>query len=79
MHANGVESVANFYTTLLISALTTPRLSAVAGVLFLLGRIQYARGYYVAPEKRSQGAVYVLGMLYLLGGTFYTAVKLLAM
>lgn len=77
VHANGVESVANFYATLLISALTTPRLSALAGLVFLLGRIQYARGYYVAAEQRSKGAFYVPGMLYLLGGTFYSAFKLL--
>jgi hypothetical protein len=74
---NGVESVANFYATLLISALTTPALSAAAGLVYLVGRIVYAQGYYVATENRARGGFYLLGQMYLVGGALYTAFTML--
>jgi len=55
---------------LLVGGLQHPRLAAGAGVVFLVGRIVFAKGYYTGdPKNRCKGSFGMLGMLALLGST----------
>ncbi|XP_054707517.1 microsomal glutathione S-transferase 3-like [Uloborus diversus] len=77
-HGNFLENYPQFLFTLLCGGLSYPKLSACAGVVYLLGRIAYAKGYSTGdPEKRYRGMFMHFGMLTLLFTTGHFAVSLL--
>jgi len=69
-HQNTLEGYPTFLLLLMTGGLQYPKISAGAGVVYLLGRIMYARGYYTGdPAKRSRGGFAYLGLLTLLGSS----------
>lgn len=69
-HQNTLENHPNLIYLLLFSGLEFPKLSAGAGVVYMLGRIFYAKGYYTGdPKNRRYGGFGHLAELFLLGGT----------
>lgn len=74
-HQNSLEWNTGFLTFLFVSGLTTPITSSAAGVLYNVGRIYYANGYYGGSAH--EGLWGMFGLLYLLGASVYTAIKLL--
>lgn len=76
-HANFLENHPQFLLLLFVSGATTPQYSATAGAIYLVGRIVYAIGYTGAnPNGRLYGAFGQVALLYLLGGSIYTGLKL---
>lgn len=57
-HQNSVEGASYFFVTLLVSAIATPILSAIAGLVFIVGRYLYCNGYYQSTAGRSKGFFY---------------------
>ncbi|KAL8802652.1 MAG: hypothetical protein Q9182_003668 [Xanthomendoza sp. 2 TL-2023] len=79
-HVTFLEHQPQFLTTLLVSGLKFPLISAAAGVVWIAGRIAYLRGY-TDPTKeqgdgRRQGNFAYFGGLALLGGSFVSAISL---
>jgi glutathione S-transferase len=69
-HQNTLESYPQFLMLLFVGGLQYPKISAAAGVVYLLSRIAYALGYSTGdPEKRRYGAFGYLGLLVLAGNT----------
>jgi glutathione S-transferase len=81
-HQNTLEQIVLFLPSLwLFSIFNNPVWGAAIGSIWVLGRIGYAWGYYVAPEKRAAGnGVATLAMLALLIGSAIAIVgKILAL
>ncbi|XP_012939578.1 microsomal glutathione S-transferase 3 [Aplysia californica] len=77
-HQNTLEVYPQFLIFLLLGGLQMPRLSAVFGILFLIGRFMYAQGYYTFdPSKRNRGAIAYIGFFGLFFNTIYFALNLL--
>jgi glutathione S-transferase len=77
-HQNTLEVVWYTLMFLLLGGLQHPRISAVGGLVWLVGRISYARGYYTGdPEKRLNGAYGYFGLFALIGTTVSLALHLL--
>ena len=77
-HGNFLENYPQFLFLLTIGGLSYPKLSAGAGVVYLLGRIIYALGYSTGdPQKRIRGMFMHLGSLVLLYTSAHFATKLL--
>jgi len=73
-HQNWLEMYPQFLTLLFIGGLQHPKTTAAAGVVYLLGRIVYAHGYYTGdPKKRTRGFFGMLGLVTMLGTTVCTA------
>lgn len=70
-HQNSLEWNPGFLLFLYVSGLTTPLLSTAAGIVYNIGRIYYAKGYYKGSAHEGLWGLY--GLFYLLGGTVYTA------
>jgi glutathione S-transferase len=69
-HQNNLEIHPTFLTLLLIGGLQHPRIAAGAGIVFLAGRIAYAKGYHTGdPAKRKWGSFGLAGLAVLLGTT----------
>ncbi|XP_025089910.1 microsomal glutathione S-transferase 3-like isoform X2 [Pomacea canaliculata] len=69
-HQHAVENEARFLTLLFVGGLQYPRISAAAGLVYLLGRVVFALGYYTGdPEKRRRGGFMHLAELCLLGNS----------
>lgn len=65
--ANYVENLPNFLIFLTIAGLRYPVYSAVAGAIYLAGRVTYTIGYASGnPEGRLKGTFAYLGLLGLL-------------
>ncbi|CAH1802300.1 unnamed protein product [Owenia fusiformis] len=61
-HQNTLESYAGYLFLLSVSGLQYPKISAVAGSTYLLGRILYAKGYYTGdPKNRVFSSISWLG------------------
>lgn len=74
-HQNTIEMYPAFLFYLLTGGLMFPRVCAGAGALWILGRVQFARGYYTGdPDKRKKGSFGILGMLTMMGSTAAMAV-----
>jgi len=77
-HQNTLEAYPIFLILLVIGGLKYPTLCAACGVLWIISRIVYAKGYYTGdPSKRNRGAFGYLGLLTLLGCTISFALGLL--
>jgi len=77
-HQNTLEGYPTFLFLLLLGGLEMPVFSALAGVVFILGRIQYAKGYYTGdPKNRMRGMYAMIGVLALLISTLKLAIHLL--
>jgi hypothetical protein len=50
--------------------------AAALGTVYLVGRIFYALGYYQEAAKRMRGGFMYLGLLPLIGMSYYFAYKL---
>jgi len=77
---NTLEQLVIFYPGLWIFAYyVNPEIAAILGVVFLFGRILYARGYVQHPDKRAPG--FIIGSLavlaLLLGGLVGVVLRLL--
>jgi glutathione S-transferase len=73
-HQNTLEGYPIFILLLLFGGLQYPCLCSAAGLVWIVGRIFYAKGYYTGePEKRNQGAFSYIGLLILLGSTLCLA------
>jgi glutathione S-transferase len=77
-HQHTLELFPQYITLLLLGGLQHPRLAAGAGVVYLLGRVLFAKGYYTGdPEQRKKGAFGGLGLIALLGSTLCFGAHLL--
>jgi len=75
-HQHTLEIYPQFLLLLTIGGLQCPRIAAGAGVVYLLGRIGFALGYYTGdPEKRRWGVLGYPGLFTLLGCTLCLAVR----
>lgn len=57
-HQNAVENATGFYVSLLIAALHQPIGAAIAGAIYIFGRVVYNLGYYKNPLTRRRGMFY---------------------
>jgi len=77
-HQNTLENYPQFLTCLFLGGLEMPVLTSIGGVIWILGRISYAKGYYTGdPQKRMQGGYGYIGLLLILGTTIKFGVHLL--
>ncbi|XP_041354102.1 microsomal glutathione S-transferase 3-like [Gigantopelta aegis] len=77
-HQNTLEGYPIFLVLLLVAGTCFPKISAVSGIIWILGRIVYAQGYYTGdPSKRVRGAFGYIGLLTLLVCSVLTALDLL--
>ncbi|XP_052810817.1 microsomal glutathione S-transferase 3-like [Mya arenaria] len=77
-HQNTLEGYPSFLVLLLLGGLLYPRLSAVAGAVWVAGRVAYALGYSTGdPGKRQYGAFGYFGLFTLLGINIMFGLKLL--
>ncbi|XP_038059709.1 microsomal glutathione S-transferase 3-like [Patiria miniata] len=77
-HQNTLEVIGYVVAFLLLGGLKHPRICAIAGLVFVFGRISYALGYYSGnPEKRLNGAYGYFGLFTLIGANISLALSLL--
>jgi len=77
-HQNTLEGYPTFLLLLLFGGLEIPVLSAIAGLVWIAGKVSYAKGYYTGdPSKRARGAYSYIGLLTLLFVTLKFAVRLI--
>jgi glutathione S-transferase len=78
-HQNTLENITPFVLSLLISGLSHPRVAAISGALFIVGRVVFTLGYNSGdPKKRVPGSLIgYLGLLSLFFTSAYTAFGLL--
>ncbi|KAK6191630.1 hypothetical protein SNE40_003272 [Patella caerulea] len=57
-HQNTLEAYPQFLMLLFVGGLQYPKITAVTGLVYLVGRVAYAIGYYTGePEKRRYGGI----------------------
>jgi glutathione S-transferase len=56
-HQNMVENLPTFYTALAAGSIFNPVVAGICGITYAIGRIIYAKGYQMNPEKRYYGEV----------------------
>ncbi|KXJ24381.1 microsomal glutathione S-transferase 3 [Exaiptasia diaphana] len=77
-HQNTLENYPQYLMLLLIGGLKHPIVCSVGGLVWILGRIAYAHGYYTGdPSKRMYGGFGYLGLFAMLGSTAHFALDLL--
>jgi len=77
-HQNTLEGYPVFIMLLIFGGIQHPCVSALAGVVYLAGRVVYAQGYSTGdPAKRTRGAFGYLGFFTLLACTISYAVHTL--
>jgi len=77
-HQNFLENYPGFLMTVFAGGLQHPITSAAAGLLYLVSRLIYARGYQTGdPAKRMRGQFGYLPLLVLWGTTVSTTVSLI--
>lgn len=77
-HQNTLEGYTVFVVLLLLGGIQYPRFCAACGVVYIISRIVYAKGYYTGePKNRNRGAFGYLALLMLLGCNFSLALTLL--
>jgi len=76
-HQNTLENYPQFLLLLFIGGLEMPVLSALAGAIWVAGRVSYALGYYTGdPKNRMRGGYAYIGTLILLVATIKFGLKL---
>lgn len=50
-HQNTLEGYSTFLLLLLIGGLEMPVLAAIAGLIWIAGKVSYAKGYYTGDPK----------------------------
>lgn len=76
-HQNCLENLPSFLSLLLTAGLPYPRAAAAAGLVYLIGRWMYFRGYCTGdPKKRMQGSIMYIGLFSLIGMVIRFAVEL---
>jgi len=79
-HQNTLENYPQFLLLLFIAGLECPVYAAMAGLVWVLGRIAYALGYYSGdPAKRMRGGFGYFGLFFLLGTSIYSALKIIGL
>ncbi|XP_060066801.1 glutathione S-transferase 3, mitochondrial-like [Ylistrum balloti] len=77
-HQNTLEVFPTYLVLQIFGGLYAPKLGAVAGLIWIAGRVVYAMGYYTGdPEKRNRGAFAYIGLLTLLVCTVLFGLSLL--
>jgi len=77
-HQNTLENYPQFLFFLTTAGLSHPVLASLAGVIYLAGRIAFAKGYYTGnPENRRWGSFGYIGLLTMLGCSIHTSLKFL--
>jgi len=77
-HQNTLEIYATVMMLLIFGGLQYPRLSAAAGLLWLISRYFYANGYYTGdPAQRHRGAFGYIGLIIIIGTATSFGLKLL--
>lgn len=77
-HQNTLENYCQFLTCLFLGGLEMPIFTSIGGLIWILGRISYARGYYTGdPKNRMKGSYGYIGLLMILGATIKFGVHLL--
>ncbi|XP_054707519.1 microsomal glutathione S-transferase 3-like [Uloborus diversus] len=78
VHGNYLEMLPTFLILLFCGGLAHPLNCAIAGVVYLLGRLVYSIGYSSGnPNGRLFGLFYYFGLIYLLYSSLELAVRLL--
>ncbi|CAL1270930.1 unnamed protein product [Larinioides sclopetarius] len=78
VHANYLEMFPTFLTLLFCGGLAHPFNCAIAGIVYLLGRLVYSIAYSSGdPQKRFFGFFMYLGLFYLLYSTMELALRLM--
>jgi len=80
VHANTLEALIVFLPALWIFSLSVNyHIGVVLGLLFVIARIEYARGYLSAASKRSRGAMAsgVITVVLVVGGLIALTIKAL--
>eukprot|EP01126_Amoeba_proteus_P023053 TRINITY_DN2320_c0_g1_i7.p1 TRINITY_DN2320_c0_g1~~TRINITY_DN2320_c0_g1_i7.p1 ORF type:complete len:190 (+),score=18.91 TRINITY_DN2320_c0_g1_i7:71-571(+) len=77
VHLNNVENSAFFYALLFTAGLGYPFGAFLAGLVYQLGRVVTAIGYYRSTETRQWGSFFHLGEFTLFGLALATAIQLL--
>jgi len=76
-HLNTLENYPQFLVLLFVAGLECPVSASIAGLVWILARIAYALGYYTGdPKNRMRGGFGYLGILFLLGASIYSAIKM---
>lgn len=77
-HQNTLENYPQFLMLLFTGGVQYPTINAVAGLVWIAGRISYSLGYYTGePSKRMKGGYAYFGLLTMLGTTVSFALRLL--
>ena len=77
-HLNTLENYPQFLILLFLGGLKHPLLCSAAGVIWIIGRILYAHGYYSGdPKKRLRGAIAYVGYFILIGCTISLGLQLI--
>ncbi|ODN02020.1 Microsomal glutathione S-transferase 3 [Orchesella cincta] len=76
-HQNTLEGYTTFLLVLLIGGLEMPVFSALAGIVWIAGKVSYAQGYFTGdPKNRLRGSYAYIGLLALLFATVKFGVRL---
>eukprot|EP00047_Mylnosiga_fluctuans_P003958 m.231952 g.231952 ORF g.231952 m.231952 type:complete len:149 (-) comp12282_c0_seq1:40-486(-) len=77
-HQNSLENLPQFLALLVFGGANYPAIAALAGVIYLAGRVAYVLGYSTGdPKKRNWGAFGYIGLLTLVGLNVHTGLALL--
>jgi len=71
-----LEIYPQYLFLLLTGGLEMPYFCSTGGLIWILGRYVYAKGYYTGdPRRRANGSFYIVGQVMLAIGAFRFAVK----
>ncbi|CAG7821264.1 unnamed protein product [Allacma fusca] len=77
-HQNTLENYPQFLLLLLLAGIEMPCVSALAGLVWIAGRVVYGLGYQTGdPQKRARGAFAYIGLLTLFLLTVKLSLRLL--
>ncbi|XP_062605340.1 glutathione S-transferase 3, mitochondrial-like [Saccostrea cucullata] len=77
-HQNTLEGYPTYLLLQVLSGLYCPKLAALSGVIWCVGRIFYAQGYYTGdPNKRLRGSFAYIGLITMLVLSIIFALNLL--
>ena len=78
-HQNTLENYPGFIILLGISSINYPNLSALGGLIWIIGKYFYATGYYTGnPSLRNRGSFSYIGLLLMLGCSIMTCYEIIS-